>query len=454
MNSAAGAHVEASARLRGSRILVTALVLLALWIIDAFVLRTGLLAPIHGRASWTPLYAVPEFVWRPQALIFAGLAGCIVWLAPRTCAVERWSSRRFTSVLALVAAAASFALFLVRQDASELGALFDHYRDEEFVHDARAIVDPALFFGNYVDVMPQLSTHGRHFPPGPALLLYALGGSALAAGIASVVGVAVGCVFAYRAVGVVFDEPRARTAAWMILTAPALLDFGAASMDAVFFAFASLALWLGLRALGPTGTTRGALLAGVALFAAALFSFSSAMIAIVLALYACFRVRHDGLGVVVRWMWIGFASMISATLVWFVSGFSLWDCGAEAVRSGHEFMEAVMARSQNTDRARLFFGNGVAFAISAGVGTIAALGLALGTRANWMSAWTRAVLATVAVMCALYYLETERIWLFALPWIAVVGVAGSAWDAASLRRLLAANLAQAWALEVTLFTLW
>ena len=43
----------------------------------------------------------------------------------------------------------SFALFLVRQDPVAFGALLDHYWNEEFIHDARSILDPAGCSMNY-----------------------------------------------------------------------------------------------------------------------------------------------------------------------------------------------------------------------------------------------------------------------------------------------------------------
>ena len=51
-------------------------------------------------------------------------------------------------------------------------------------------------------------------------------------------------------------------------------------------------------------------------------------------------------------------------------------------------------------------------------------------------------------------METERVWLFVLPWIALAAVTAGAFEARSLRLLLFAGLAQALAMEIGLFTLW
>jgi hypothetical protein len=51
-------------------------------------------------------------------------------------------------------------------------------------------------------------------------------------------------------------------------------------------------------------------------------------------------------------------------------------------------------------------------------------------------------------------METERIWLFALPWVAAAAVAAGPFERGSLRLLLGSGLAQALAMEIGLFTLW
>jgi hypothetical protein len=51
-------------------------------------------------------------------------------------------------------------------------------------------------------------------------------------------------------------------------------------------------------------------------------------------------------------------------------------------------------------------------------------------------------------------METERIWLFVLPWLACIAVGGGAFDDRSLSRLVAVGWIQALAMEVVLFTFW
>lgn len=458
MMSTANAPQPGSARLRLRTIALTAAALAAAWAFDAFVLRTGLLAPIHGRPAWSPLYAAWELVLRPSALIFFAWGAVVVCMAPRTCDPARVSPLRFALAIAATSMLSSFALFLVREDPSAFGALFDHYQHEEFLHDARAIVDPLGFLGHYVELMPGLSTHGRHFPPGNALLLSALmrifGDKAAVAGCLSLSCVGLGCMLAYRASTILCGDARARQAAWFVASAPALLDFGSASMDAVFFAVAAGALWLSLRAIHDVSSAKAALCAGAALFVATFFSFSAFPLGLLIVLYALFRLRIDGHRVLLQLAWLAVAWAFLGLCVWLATGFSIVECAGAAARSAHDFMSAVAERSTNTDQARIFFGNGAAFALMAGVGSVSALASAFGARSTWSAVWTRAVLLVIATMCALYYLETERIWLFVLPWVAAITVIRSPWDAVSMRRILFLNLLQAGAFELGLFTLW
>ena len=53
-----------------------------------------------------------------------------------------------------------------------------------------------------------------------------------------------------------------------------------------------------------------------------------------------------------------------------------------------------------------------------------------------------------------YFLETERIWLFALPWLAACAVSGGSFDDRSMRLSIGVGFSQALLAETVLFTLW
>ena len=206
--------------------------------------------------------------------------------APRLVDPERTSRRAFAWILAAASIVLPLALHLVRGSLAGLGSQFDVYRNEEFLHDARGITDLPSFLDRYVDLMPTLSLHGQHFPPGHAVLLHlaarVFGPSTLAAGLLVLAFAAIGVQLAWRAFGELAEDGAARQGALLLLAAPSLLDFSATSMDAVFLAFATLAWWLSLR---------NAWLAGAALLLATFFSFSALPVGLAIALLALYRAR-------------------------------------------------------------------------------------------------------------------------------------------------------------------
>jgi hypothetical protein len=256
-------------RVGGAWIAGIAALLIGLWALDVLVLRTDMLASLQGRPALTPLYAAWMPAIRPAAWIFALAAAAAIVLAPRMTDPGRTSRRHFPAVLLLVAATLAWTLFLARDPARGLGAQFTFYAREEFWQDARTITDLRGFVAHHVELAPQLSTHGRHFPPGHTVLLHALqrvfGTDTLVAGTAvlALASLALPCTF--MALREIATERAARQGALLVACAPSFLDFACTAMDAVFLLLAAIATWLGLRAFGPRGRPLDAILTGVAL---------------------------------------------------------------------------------------------------------------------------------------------------------------------------------------------
>ncbi len=430
-------------------------VLAGLWALDAAVLRTGLLADAGSRSALTPLYAFWSPLARPTAVLFPACAAVAVLVAPRLADPARTSGRAFGAAVAILGAACALALFLVRMRCESLGANFDVYRGEEFLHDARAVGDASAFLAGYVERMPGLSTHGRHFPPGHALLLHAwgawFGAGTFPAGVLVWLCAAAALPIVLLGLRELLEERAARQATLLVAIAPAFLDFACTAMDAVFLLVASIAWWLGLRAFGPHGRARDAAFAGLALLAASFFSFSALPLGLALTAYGVLGRRSaSGLPLAVA----GAAFFAGALALRAGTGFALWDCFLAAHEHAQAFMERVRAEHPRTELWRIVPGNAVAFAVGAGVALIAASGARLARAGLPRDAWTRAALAALLVMCALYRLETERIWLFAVPWLAAIALARGPLEDEDLRRLVAVAALQAFLLEVALFTLW
>jgi hypothetical protein len=368
------------------------------------------------------------------------------------------------------------ALYCVRETPDTLGRQFTLYLNEEFFQDAERLAHSGTswreFLAHYVEVMPQLSLHGRHFPPGHASLLYGIaqlfGPSVQAAGYSVLAIVAGGVVCAFLALRRIAGEQAARQGACLLLAVPSLLDFACVSMDAVFFAIAALAWWLALRALAPQARapqshapwarTVDACIAGIALLAATFFSFSTLPLGLAIALCALIAGRAEILGTLRQLAILGAAYAASALLLYGISGFAIWRCFLAAQSSNAQFMARVLASKHHADRAHLVYGNVAAFLIGCGAALVAAALVSLRARTRPgpgpARAWTIAALLTLAVMALSYWMETERIWLFAVPWIAAIPAAAGPFHDRTLRLLVAVGCAQALVMEMLFFTLW
>jgi len=435
----------------------SAALLIGLWLLDLYVLRTGLLTRFRGQPALTPLYTFWNPRVTPTVILFPIFAAGLVWIAPRLVDPERTSRTRFALILPLAAASLAFALFLVRDAAGQLGTQWYAYRDEEFWHDALRITDLRAFLAHHVELMPRLSTHGRHYPPGNAALLYgvtrAFGPNEWAAGATVLAFAAASLPLVFLALRELATESAARQGALLVACAPTFLDHACTAMDAVFLFFAALALWLGLRACGPRGRVLDAVLAGSALLVATCFSFSTFPLGLALTFFALVGLRTRAWKPLVV---IGAAYIGCALLLQVFVQFSLWDALQVGQKNAHDFMARVSAGKANIDRARLGYGNAVAFLIGAGAPLVAAAYARFRSDGFRRSPWRIAAVLALAVMAfaPLHYLETERIWLYAVPWVAGAIVCDGPLDSASLRRVAAASLAQALIMECLLFTLW
>lgn len=435
----------------------SAALLIGLWLLDLYVLRTGLLTRFRGQDPLTPLYTFWIPVVRPTVILFPIVAALFVWIAPRLVDPERTSRARFALILPLAAVSLAFALFLVREAPGDLGTQWRVYRNEEFWHDALRITDVRAFLAHHVELMPRLSTHGRHYPPGNAALLYgvtrAFGPNEWAAGATVLAFAAASLPLAFLALRQVATESAARQGALLVAFAPTFLDHACTAMDAVFLFFAALALWLGLRACGPRGRWFDAVLAGCAFLLATCFSFSTFPLGLAVTIYALFALRARAWKPLVV---IGAAYVVCALLLQVLLQFSLWDAVLMGQKNAHEFMARVSAGKPNIDRARLGYGNSVAFLIGAGAPLVAAAYARFRLDGIRRSPWRIAAVLALAVMAfaPLHYLETERIWLYAVPWVAGAIVCDGPLDAGSIRRIAAASLAQAFLMECLLYTLW
>lgn len=461
--------------------LAAAALLAGLWALDRYVFHLSVLTKFRGASAASPLYAFWNPILRPEALAFVLLALAFAWLAPLLADPARAARPTFVASLFVAGVALPLALFLVRQDLGELGAPFRTYANEEFWYDALKVPrmqdasgrsGVSVFLRHYVEAMPRLSLHGQHFPPGHALFLHAsntlFGAQLVTAALAVLAAAALGLVAAYLALRELCDEHAARQGALLLAALPPFLDFACTSMDAVFFLWAALALWTALRSLRTNASVVAALVAGATLGFAALSSFAVLPLGLLVLVYALFLAarRERARSAMARQLaaiGAGFALFLAA--FWLATGFAWWDCVLHARESGLVLMTKVLKSPPSSRWAELSYGNFAAYLIALGPGVVALL-LArcaqrgAGNDPNRASrprdAWTPAVLLTLLAMTlgGLFFMETERIWLFTLPWIVATAGAAGATRASGLRTAAALSLAAAVASELCLFTLW
>jgi len=442
-------------------ILGTALVFVALIALERGVLHAGVLTPFRGLEPLSPLYAFWAPAFRPGSVIFVLLVLSRVFLVPRLIG-PRVTTIGFAAGLMIMSLALPLALFLVRDEPIALGSQFLIYPGEEYFDDARHIVDLRAFIRHHTELVPQLSLHGRTHPPGFAAFLAIVsrigGPSPLAAGVAVLLVFGAGTLLAWAAFTLVLDQRAARIAVLLLLAAPSLLDFACTSMDTVFFAAACLVLLFLFRSLSDGGRLWHGVLTGLALYVAMFCSFSAAPLGLFVVLYGALLWREQRTWQVPLQLSIAFASFVAAyAAVRYGAGFDLW----ESFR---------VARVQNDEITGTMIGRGAAWYLPTTVGNFSAflIGTGLAIVPLFARGGSRAVKdpgsrslflatsATLVVICAggLYTMETERILMFAMPWLAVSAVAAGPLSDPAVVLMMCAGWAQAFAMEMLLFTLW
>jgi hypothetical protein len=444
-------------------LLGTSLALVALVALDQFVLHPGVLQTFQELKPLSPLYAfwMPEL--RGTAVLFVLLAFSCAFLVPRLIS-PRMSAKWFAASLLVLSLALPAALFLVREDFLQIGSQFvSYYPGDEFLNDARRTVNLGRFIRHYTQLVPQLSLHGRVHPPGLTAFLFLVGHavspSPVAAGVAVLLVFATGVMFAWRAFAAILDQRAARIAALTLLAAPSLLDFACTSMDAVFFGASCLVLFTSFLSLSDRGRWFHAVSTGVALYLAMFCSFSAVPLGLFIALF----------GVLIWWgrrTWrvplqlsIAFVSFLIAHVgVRIGLGFDLWEGFRVARQQHYQIMEHVIGRSVASTYLPITVGNIAAFLIGTGLAIVpwfvrAGTSVLKGTAPRALFLATG---VTLAVICAggLYTMETERILMFAMPWLAVSAAAVARPADSAVVLMIGAGWIQTLAMEVFLFTLW
>jgi hypothetical protein len=387
--------------------------------------------------------ATPPFVanWAPRLDPLAAVS--VVVLAGGCAAAPRLLDlrpRAFVIAVWGLALGLGLALNVARLGTAGWSAVFDLRRGGEAVNEYLPGL-PAIGYGvrfyldRFAELVPSLPVNVAGHPPGPLLLVHALG-------IRSAAGLAALCIGAgsltapltYALALALQPERTARIAALLVAFSPVVLLDGVTSFDYVFAALGTGAAALLVR--------RRALAGAVALAVATLFSWAllgvAAWAAVVVALR---RGARAALGVA--------AVCAAATAGLAVAMAGIW--GYDAIGTLRA-TAAVYDHSIASMRPYPYwaFGSVVAWGVMLGP-PIAAAGLRGAVRRDAAALALAAVLA-VAALGGFTKAETERIWLFLVPF-ACTAAAPLLADR-PLRRILALLVVQALLVQALFATVW
>jgi hypothetical protein len=409
----------------------------------AATVATGLLIRhLHGGLGT----ASPPFVmvWGPRlhplaAVAFAG-AALAVPLAARLARVRRPAA--FASGVLALALGLGLALNLARAGTHGWDAIFDLRPGGSFEAANEYLAGlPALSYGarfyldRFAELVPALPVNVAGHPPGPLLVVNALGLTTPAGAAALCIGAgALGAPLTYALGLALGGEREARVAALLFVCSPLTLLFGVTSFDYLFATCGLAAACLLARGRHATGA--------IALALAALMSW--ALLAV------------GAWAAILVWRRRGPRAALGLAAACAVAWLAL--NGALAAAYGYDPIAtlrataAVYRHSVAAVRPHAFwaFGSPVAWGVMLGVpiaaGTLRAL-----ARGDDAAIALAAVLA-IAAAAGFTKAETERIWLFFVPLACVAAAPLVA--RARLGPAVAALVAQALVVEVLFDTIW
>jgi hypothetical protein len=407
-------------------------------------LAVGLVAKAAGADWGAPAQPLVVFL-RPALSTWALPAGAVLAVA-----LLLALRLRRAMVRPLAFAAATFGLTLATRLALNVfrggpGAL-----DQVFVvapkGEGRTEFLPALpfldggvghFLSHFTEISPRLPIQAQGHPPGLLLAIHYLGLDT-PAGLAAltIVAGALATPLLYLLARELTSETEARAAALLFVFAPTSLLYGATSGDALFAALGVLAA-VGLLARRPLGQVLGAAALALAAF------FSYALLAVG-AWAALVRWRREGIGVALRLATLSAAVLVSVyLLVEITTGFDL----VAAIGATDDRYREGIARLR--PYAFWFFGSPAAFVLMLGpLAWLAARSLAR----KEATAVALAVVVAISVLAGYTKAETERIWLFLVPFACLA--AARSLSARRVPVVLLATTVQAVLVETFLFTKW
>jgi len=377
---------------------------------------------------WAPLYGHTEIPSLPGIFLIAVLTAClygaIKFQAQRSIKMD---TGKMLTLFAIINLVLIIAFALTQNEAR----LFQN------IYDYRTFGTPGdlLLFNTLHDVwekwnalMPVLHGRNPHYPPGNLFLLkveqlYDVPGLLKALVIAATLSCVPLLYFLGGILGLERDAALLAVALFITSASPTIFPTTSSTPAVMFF---SLAAYLGFFTAVKRNSAQGAATCGVSLALYSLLSFSVFVVGLSMFLIglAYFCLAGDLRRNAARaGLLTGVVFLASLLLVYDLTGFNLWTCFTRSIQQNSQLMTASPFATVSRYLLRST-GNILAYAVFTGVVTaaLAAAGwLRLARAPRDLRIFTGASLMTllVAGFAGLFFMETERIWVFFTPFLAL-----------------------------------
>ena len=385
-------------------------VVLAAAALAAATTALGIALRSGGTAIGVP---IPPFIldWSPAAEPLWAIAAALalagaVAAAPRLLA---WPARPwvFATLLVALALVLHVVVGTVRHGPDGLDAVLDpggsREGKNEYLPALRALsYGPGFLLDHFSELVPSLPVHAAGHPPGLLLTMHWLGIDTPAQLAALCIGAgALTVPLGYTLARTLLEsEHKARVAALLLLMSPAVIDFGATSADAVYATLGVAAALL---------LVRWPLLGAAALAVASFYAWSLLAVGAWAVLLAW---RREGLVQAAR-----VAAACSVAVLGFYAGLAA-ATGYDPVGTFHSTEQVYrLGIASMRPYAYWLFGSPVAWGVAAGI-PIAAWWLRAVVSGRPAAIALAAVVAAAAVG-GFTKAETERIWLFLVPFACI-----------------------------------
>ena len=394
-----------------------------------YIQATGYVSGAFRNAMQTlhsPVYGSPEAVVLPWALVAVGISGAflayLVWRLPSAS-----GNRRFEIVLLLF----YLALILGFGVSAGYNRLTEAPHAQAFWQAVPRFDGLLAVLSDYNQSIREIGFRASHYPPGNVLLLKLEQVSGLVGlGQAVVIGLALATGFLILALArrLGLDDRSRQYALLLFVTAPGPVIFPTTAMTPVIMFLATLSQLALLKAL-VGGRVVDAVLLGLSFALCALFSLSTAMIGLSLGGIVLIGLARGNF-IFIRVVKTGLVAVATAVLFFLVMAvgfeFNMLDLIAFALSDVAQEWKSYDDLSRYLYRST---GNVIAYSFFAGFAIVGLAGLAGcdALRRGKVSgglAGTYALAAILSVIVAgfsgLFFMETERIWLFFTPMLALV----------------------------------